>query len=55
MSENTVNKETYQEFIDEDIQYIEKYFPKESLNKRHIIEVLQWSVNQLYPDNIKTN
>ena len=43
-----LNRKGYQQVIDEDIEELEKYMPKHSLEKKHIIEVLRWSVTQLY-------
>jgi hypothetical protein len=43
-----LNRKAYQDLIDEDIEYIEKYFPKHSLEKMHIIEILKWSVKEIY-------
>ena len=43
-----LNRKGYQKMIDEDIEELENYLPKHSLEKKHIIEVLKWSVVQLY-------
>ncbi len=48
MSEIQLDKDAYQQLIDGDIRELEKYMPKYSLEKRHIIEVLKWSVKELY-------
>lgn len=37
----TMNKEAYAKLIEEDIAEMEKFIPKHSLEKRHIIEVLK--------------
>lgn len=46
-----LNKEAYQKLIDEDIQALERYMPKHSIDKDHIIEVLQWSVKKMYSNS----
>lgn len=43
-----LTKQAYEKIIKEDILEIEKYFPEHSLEKQHIIDVLNSSVNQLY-------
>lgn len=47
----TLNKHGYQQLIDQNIEALEKYMPKYSLEKRHTIEVLRWSIKQLYERN----
>ncbi len=47
-----LTKKAYEEMIAEDILILEKYLPTYSLEKRHIIDVLKWSVNNIY--NINT-
>ncbi len=42
-----INSKSYQELIDEDIQELKKHMPK-SLERMHIIKVLEWSVEELY-------
>lgn len=49
-----LNKKAYQQLIDEDIQALTKWMPEHSLEKKHIIDVLNWSVNQIYKDDRKT-
>jgi hypothetical protein len=49
MSEIQLNKHSYQKLIDEDIAAMKAYMPEHSLEMRHAIEVLKWSVDQLYP------
>lgn len=44
----TLNKHGYQQLIDQNIEALEKYMPKHSLEKKHTIEVLKWSVKQIY-------
>ena len=45
-----LNKEAYKVLlIDKDIELLEKYMPEHSLEKKHIIGVLNWSVEQIYP------
>jgi len=48
MSEVQLNKEAYQKLIDENIAALEKHMPEHSLEKKHTIEVLKWSVKQIY-------
>ena len=43
-----LNKEAYQKLIDEDILSLEVHMPEYSLEKTHIIEVLNWSVKKIY-------
>ena len=43
-----ISKESYQKLINEDILAIHKYMPKNSLERNHIIEILQWSVEKIY-------
>lgn len=49
MSEVTLNKKAYVELIEGDIQELEKYMPEFSLEKKHIIAVLNWSIEKQYP------
>ena len=44
----TLNKKFYTQLIDEDIEELEKYMPKHSLEKSHIIDVLKWSIREIY-------
>lgn len=46
--ETQLNKESYQKLIDEDIRALEEYMPKYSLEKHHIVDVLNWSVGEIY-------
>jgi len=46
-----INEEAYQKLIDEDILQLEVHMPEYSLEKTHIIEVLNWSVKKMYDDN----
>jgi hypothetical protein len=43
-----LNKDGYQKLIDENIEALEKHMPKHSLEKKHTIEVLKWSIKQIY-------
>lgn len=43
-----LNKETYQKLIDQDIEQLNKFIPEHSLERKHIIEVLKWSVDKIY-------
>lgn len=45
---SNLNEFAYQQMIDEDIEAVKKYFPKHSLEKDHIIRVLEWSVKENY-------
>lgn len=47
----TLNKESYAKLIEEDIAEMEKYMPKYSLEKRHAIEVLRYSIKVLYEED----
>jgi hypothetical protein len=42
-----LNRDAYQKLIDEDIAWVEKN--ERTLERDHVIEVLRWSVGQLYP------
>lgn len=48
----TLNKDGYQKLIDGDIEELEKHMPEHSLEKKHIIEVLKWSVDAIYNRNV---
>ncbi|MFA5366323.1 MAG: hypothetical protein WC333_00170 [Dehalococcoidia bacterium] len=50
MGETQLDKHAYQRLIDGDIAAMKKYMPEFSLEMRHAIEVLKWSVDQLYPE-----
>lgn len=43
----TLNRASYQKMIDEDIEELKKSIPN-SLERKHIIQVLEWSVTELY-------
>lgn len=43
-----INKKSYCELIENDIQALNKYMPAHSIEKNHIIETLRWSIKQLY-------
>jgi len=43
-----LDKTAYQKLIDENIEALNKYMPEHSLEKKHTIEVLKWSVSQIY-------
>jgi hypothetical protein len=43
-----LDEHAYQRLIDENIIALEKYMPEHSLEKKHTIEVLKWSVNEIY-------
>lgn len=44
-----LNKEAYSKLIQEDIKKLENYFPNDSLEKKHILGVLEDSINFYYP------
>lgn len=46
-----LNKESYKKLIQEDIEVLNKYLPKHSLERRHIEDILLESVKYHYPDN----
>ncbi len=48
----TINRDTYINLINEDIQALDKYFPEHSLEKRHIKMVLEWSIDKEFPEDI---
>jgi len=51
-----LDEHAYQRLIDENIEALNKYMPEHSLEKKHTIEVLKWSVQQIYhPLKKKTN
>jgi hypothetical protein len=43
-----LDENAYQKLIDENIEALNKYMPEHSLEKKHTIEVLKWSVQQIY-------
>jgi len=43
-----LNEQTYQKLIDENIEALNEYMPEHSLEKKHTVEVLKWSVKQIY-------
>jgi hypothetical protein len=47
-----LNKSAYEDLIIDDIIEILRHMPEHSLEKKHIIEVLKWSIKQIYPDDI---
>ena len=49
----TINKTAYCELIEKDIEALNKYMPESSLEKKHIVEILNWSVKQLYGETEK--
>ena len=46
-----LNKQAYQQLIDQDIEELNKFMPVHSLERKHIVDVLNWSVNKIYPEN----
>lgn len=47
----TLNKKAYKELIDEDVKFLIKHCPR-TLERSHIIEVLNHSVNLRYPEKV---
>lgn len=45
----TLTKKAYAEMIMENINELNKYMPEHSLEKKHIIQVLEASINHYYP------
>ncbi len=43
-----LNEKYYTKLIDENIAALEKHMPQHSLEKKHTIEVLKWSIKELY-------
>ena len=43
-----LNKEAYKKMINENIESLEEHMPKHSLEKKHTIQVLLWSIDELY-------
>lgn len=50
-----LNKTAYEKLIQEDINELNHVLPEYSLIRRHIVEVLNWSVKSEYPDDQKSN
>ena len=48
----TLNKDAYEDLIMGDIIALQKHMPEFSLEKKHIIEVLKWSVSAIYDKNV---
>lgn len=47
-----LSKHAYEELIAGDIAELKKHMPEHSLEMKHIIAVLEWSIEKLYPDCI---
>lgn len=45
----TLDRKAYEEIIDADIKALHECMPINSLEKRHIINVLRWSVEREFP------
>ena len=43
-----LDKKAYEKLIQEDIEVMNKYMPEESLERKHIVEVLKWSIDKIY-------
>ena len=48
MNNTQLNKKAYQQLIGENIIALKKYMPEYSLEKHHIIKVLEQSIIQIY-------
>lgn len=48
-----LNEKAYQNLIDGDKKELERWIPSVSIIKHHIIEVLDWSVREIYHSNDK--
>lgn len=48
-----LDKKAYQKLIEGDIAALNKCMPEHSLERKHIVEVLNYSVKLLYPDTIR--
>jgi DnaJ-class molecular chaperone len=52
MGEIQLDRHAYKRLIDGDIAELKRYMPEHSLEMKHIIEVLKWSIDELYPGHI---
>jgi len=43
-----LDKKAYEKLVNEDIKVLEEHMPIYSLEKKHIIEVLKWSIKEIY-------
>ena len=46
-----INEKAYQKLIDEDIESMKIHMP-DNLERKHIIDVLNWSVKKLYESRV---
>lgn len=46
-----LNKQAYQQLIDQDIEELNKFMPTHSLERKHIVDVLNWSVDKIYTNH----
>ena len=46
-----LNKDAYSKLIQEDIEAINKHMSVHSLERKHIVAVLEWSIDQIYDNN----
>ena len=46
-----INEKAYQELIDQDIESMKIHMP-DNLERKHIIDVLNWSIKELYNDRV---
>lgn len=44
----TINKEAYCILIEGDLEALNKHMPEHSLEKDHIVSILNWSIEQIY-------
>ena len=47
--ETKLNRSTYKQLIKKDMEFVERYFPEHSLEKKHILAVLVESIERYYP------
>ena len=43
-----LNEQAYTKLIEQNIEALEKHMPKHSLEKKHTIQVLRWSIREQY-------
>lgn len=43
-----LDEHAYKKLIDENILALNKYMPKHSLEKKHIIAIMEWSIKEIY-------
>jgi len=50
-----LNEEAYKKLVAENIAAMEKHMPLHSLEKKHIIKVLEWSIDRIYHKDCAIN